>query len=62
MKMEQPEPLKRENAFKYNGEPVKMTLGTVVLTCICVLLLIIATFTQLSFTHFIIPTDFMNYI
>ena len=62
MKQEQTEPLKRENVFKYNGEPVRMTLGTIVLTCLCVLLLIIATFTQFSFTHFIIPADFMNYI
>lgn len=62
MKFEQSEPLKKENVFKYNGEPVKMTLGTVVLTCLCVLLIIMATFTQLSFTHFIIPADFMNYL
>ncbi len=62
MKIEKPEIVKKENVFKYNGEPVKMTLGTVVLTCLCVFLLIIATFTQLSFTHFIIPSDFLNYI
>lgn len=62
MKIEKPEIVKRENVFKYNGEPVKMTLGTVILTCLCVFLIIIATFTQFSFTHFIIPADFLNYI
>ena len=62
MKFEELETVRKENVFKYNGEPVKMTLGTVILTCFCVCLLIIATFTQLSFTHFIIPADFMNYI
>lgn len=62
MKLEKPEIVKKENVFKYSGEPVKMTLGTVILTCFCVFLLIIATFTQFSFTHFIIPADFMNYI
>ena len=62
MKIEKPEILKKENVFKYNGEPAKMTLGTVILTCLCTFLLIIATFTQFSFTHFIIPADFMNYL
>ena len=62
MKIEKPEIVKKENVFKYNGEPARMTLGTVILTCLCVFLLIIATFTQFSFTHFIIPADFMNYL
>ena len=62
MNIEKPEIVRKENVFKYNGEPVKMTLGTVVLTCLCAFLLIIATFTQFSFTHFIIPGDFLNYI
>ena len=62
MKIEKPEIVKKENVFKYNGEPIKMTLGTIILTCVCVLLLIVATFTQLSFNHFIIPADFMNYL
>lgn len=62
MKIDKPEIVKKENVFKYSGEPVKMTLGTVILTCCCVLLLIIATFTQFSFSHYIIPADFMNYL
>ncbi len=62
MKIEKPERVKKENVFKYNGEPVRMTLGTVVLTCLCVFFIIIATFTQFSFTHFIIPANFMDYL
>ena len=30
------------NSFKYKGEPIKITLGTLVLTAFCILLLIIA--------------------
>lgn len=62
MKIEKPEIVKKENVFKYKGEPIRMTLGTVILTCCCVLMLIVATFTQFSFSHFIIPADFMNYL
>ena len=62
MKIEKPGVVRKENVFKYNGEPIKMTLGTVVLTCLCVFLIVRATFTQISFTHFFIPADFMNYL
>ncbi len=62
MKLEKPDIVKKENVFKYKGEPVKMTLGTLILTCLCVFMIIIATFTQISFTHFMIPVDFMSYI
>ena len=54
--------VKKENVFKYRGETVKLRLGTLILMCLCVLLIIIATFTQFSFTHYIIPVDFMSYI
>ena len=54
--------VKKENVFKYNGETVKLRLGTLILMCLCVMLIIIATFTQFSFTHYIIPVDFMSYI
>ena len=50
------------NSFKYKGEPIKITLGTLVLTALSVLLLIIATFTQLTLTHLYLPLDWMNYI
>lgn len=62
MIIEKPAKVKKENVFKYNGEPVKMTLGTLILTCLCVFMIIIATFTQISFTHFIIPADFLTYL
>lgn len=50
------------NSFKYKGEPIKITLGTLILTALSVLLLIIATFTQLTLTHIYLPLDWMNYI
>ena len=50
------------NSFKYKGEPIKITLGTLILTASSVLLLIIATFTQLTLTHLYLPLDWMNYI
>lgn len=42
---------KQLNSFKYNGEPIKITIGTLVLTCLCILFLIVATFTQVTLTH-----------
>ncbi len=33
-------------SFKYSGEPVKFTVGTLVLIAFCVLLIVMATFTQ----------------
>ncbi len=48
---------KQLNSFKYNGEPIKVTLGTLIITCLSILLLIIATFTQVTLHHPIIPAD-----
>lgn len=45
------------NSFKYKGEPIKITIGTLVLTAFCVLLLIVATFTQISFSHLYLPIN-----
>lgn len=42
---------KQLNSFKYKGEPIKITIGTLVLTCLCILFLIVATFTQITLTH-----------
>lgn len=50
------------NSFKYKGEPVKVTLGTLLLICLCILLLIVATFTQLTLTHFYIPSDWFYFL
>lgn len=45
------------NSFKYKGEPIKITLGTVTMTVLCVILLIVATFTQITVHHPYIPSD-----
>lgn len=42
---------KQLNSFTYKGEPIKITIGTLVLTCLCILFLITATFTQVTLTH-----------
>ena len=48
------------NSFKYKGEPIRVTLGTLILTCLCVILIIIATFTQVTVRHPYIPADVFN--
>ena len=53
---------KQLNSFKYKGEPIKITLGTLLLTCFCILLLIMATFTQVTFSHFHIPIDAISFM
>ena len=42
---------KQINSFKYKGEPIRITLGTLVLTALCILLIIVATFTQITLKH-----------
>ena len=53
---------KQLNSFKYKGEPIKVTIGTLLLTAFCVLLLIVATFTQITFSHFHIPIDAIPFL
>ena len=53
---------KQLNSFKYKGEPIKITLGTLLLTCLAVLLLIVATFTQVTITHPYIPFDAVSFL
>ncbi len=53
---------KQLNSFKYKGEPIKITLGTLAMTCLCVILLIVATFTQIKITHPYLPLDTFIYI
>ena len=53
---------KQLNSFKYKGEPVKITLGTLLLTALCVLLIIVATFTQISLKHLYIPLDTISFL
>lgn len=53
---------KQLNSFKYNGEPIRMTIGTLIITIFCMLLLVIATFTQITFSHFYLPFDTINFL
>ena len=39
--------------FKYKGEPIKITLGTITMIGICTFLIVIATFTQIKIPHFL---------
>ena len=45
------------NYFIYEGEPVKFTIGTILTVALSILIIIMATFTELKFKHFIIPLD-----
>ena len=53
---------KQLNSFKYKGEPIKITLGTLLLTALCILLLIVATFTQVTLKHLYIPMDALDFL
>lgn len=48
--------------FKYQNQPLRLNLGVLVLVGLCSFLIVIATFTQFDFNHFIIPFDFLSYI
>ncbi len=53
---------KQLNSFKYKGEPIRITLGTLVITALCVLLIIVATFTQLTICHPYLPLDTFSFL
>ncbi len=53
---------KQINSFKYKGEPIRITMGTLVLTGLCVLLIIVATFTQVTLKHPYIPFDTLSFL
>lgn len=53
---------KQLNTFKYDNQQLRLNLGTLVLTGICSFLIVIATFTQFDFNHFILPMDAFSYI
>ncbi len=53
---------KQINSFKYKGEPIKITLGTLILTALCVLLIIVATFTQVTLRHPYLPLDTLSFL
>ena len=50
------------NSFKYKGEPIRITLGTLVMTGLSIILIIVATFTQVTLKHPYIPSDFLTYM
>lgn len=53
---------KQINSFKYKGEPIRITLGTLVLTALCILLIIVATFTQITLKHPYFPLDTFSFL
>ena len=53
---------KQINSFKYKGEPIRIKMGTLVLTGLCVLLIIVATFTQVTLKHPYIPFDTLSFL
>ena len=53
---------KQLNSFRYKGEPIRITLGTLVMTALSVLIIIIATFTQLTLKHPYIPLDTIHFL
>lgn len=48
--------------FKYENQPLRLNLVVLVLIGLCSFLIVIATFTQFDFKHFIIPLDVFSYI
>lgn len=46
--------------FRYNGQPVKFRLGTLMIIGFSVILIIMATFTELHFKHLYIPLDIFS--
>lgn len=53
---------KQLNRFKYQNQPLKLNLAVLGLIGICSFLIVITTFTQFDFTHFILPLDALSYI
>lgn len=53
---------KQLNTFKYENQPLRLNLTTLVLIGICSFFIVIATFTQFDFNHFVLPFDWFSYI
>lgn len=53
---------KQLNKFKYENQQLRLNLGVLVLIGLCAFLIVIATFTQFDFNHFIIPFDAFSYL
>ena len=54
---------KQLKCFKYNGEPVRLTLGTPIVMFLSLLLIVMATFTDLNFKYLFssIDSPWVNY-
>lgn len=50
------------NNFRYSNQSLRLTLGTLVLVGLCSFFIVIATFTQFDFNHYILPLDAFSYI
>lgn len=55
--MTQSKPTNQLDIFRYKGEPIRITLGTIVMVLLCTFLIVIATFTQISIPHFLFAPD-----
>ena len=53
---------KQLDKFRYKNQSLNLNLGTLALMGICSFLIVIATFTQFDFYHFILPLDAFSYI
>lgn len=53
---------KQLNKFKYQNQPLRLNLAVLSLIGVCSFLVVIATFTQFDFNHFILPIDAFSYI
>ena len=53
---------KQIDSFKYKGEPIRFTLGTLITTGLCILLIIVATFTQVTLKHPYLPFDTISFL
>jgi biotin transport system substrate-specific component len=52
---------KQLSKFKYENQPLRLNLGVLILTGLCTFLIVVATFTQFDFHHFILPFDSFKY-
>lgn len=53
---------KQLSKFKYQNKPLRFNLGVLILTALCAFFIVMATFTQFDFHHFIIPFNAFSYL
>src|SRR5574344_150415 len=54
--------VKHLKKYAYTNQPLRLNIATIILTVLCSFLIVVATFTQFDFNHFILPWDFMSYL